>query len=272
MPDDAVNVSEEREPLAELGADFQREREARGVTLREIADSTKISSRFLEAIERGDTTILPAPVFTRGFIREFAQYLGLDVEAMVERYLAQVQLDERREAESEAELEARIRGGLPLIGRKGLVRTLIIVIVIGIILWAIGWMAANRSEDSLAETTEAPAAPIATPPRTATAEPEPVAIDSVEVAVRATEPTWMLVSVDGSPTEEMTLGAGDTRNFRGSENVTFERVGNAGGIRVSLNGVDLDPLGRSGQIVNGVSFGIEDARRAVEGGRLEPGQ
>lgn len=76
----------------------------------------------------------------------------------------------------------------------------------------------------------------------------------------------MLVSVDGRPTEEMTLGAGDTRTFRGSENVTFERVGNAGGIRVSLNGVDLDPLGRSGQIVNDVSFGIEDARRAVEGG------
>ncbi|MBW3565140.1 MAG: helix-turn-helix domain-containing protein [Acidobacteria bacterium] len=266
MPDDAVNVSDEREPLAELGADFQREREARGVTLREIADTTKISSRFLEAIERGDATVLPAPVFTRGFIREYAQYLGLDVEAMVERYMAQVQLDERREAESEAELQERIRGGLPLIGGKGLVRTVIIVIVIGLILGVIAWMASSRVEDSPAEATGAPPAPVVPPARTATAEPEPVVIDSVEVTVRATEPTWMLVAVDGNATEEMTLGPGETRTFRGSENVTFERLGNAGGIQVSLNGVELDPLGRSGQIVNDVSFGIEDARRTVERG------
>ena len=56
--------------LASFGEELRREREIRSISLKEIADATKISKRFLEAIERNDHRTLPAPVFTRGFIRE----------------------------------------------------------------------------------------------------------------------------------------------------------------------------------------------------------
>src|SRR3954453_23130497 len=72
--------------LASFGDELRREREIRGISLKEIADSTKISKRFLEAIERNDHRTLPAPVFTRGFVREYARYLGLSSEDMVNRY------------------------------------------------------------------------------------------------------------------------------------------------------------------------------------------
>ena len=58
--------------LASFGEELRREREIRGISLKEIADATKISKRFLEAIERNDHRTLPAPVFTRGFVREYA--------------------------------------------------------------------------------------------------------------------------------------------------------------------------------------------------------
>src|SRR5213082_591821 len=72
--------------LASFGEELRREREIRGISVKEIADATKISKRFLEAIERNDHKTLPAPVFTRGFVREYARYLGLNTEEMVNRY------------------------------------------------------------------------------------------------------------------------------------------------------------------------------------------
>src|SRR5919205_3281750 len=72
--------------LATFGEELKREREIRGISLKEISDATKISKRFLEALERNDHKTLPAPVFTRGFVREYARYLGLNCEEMVNRY------------------------------------------------------------------------------------------------------------------------------------------------------------------------------------------
>src|SRR5436305_322397 len=66
--------------LASFGEELRREREIRGISLKEIADATKISKRFLEAIERNDHKQLPAPAFTRGFVRDYARYLGLNDE------------------------------------------------------------------------------------------------------------------------------------------------------------------------------------------------
>ena len=76
MPDDPQPSSE----LASFGEELRREREIRGISLKEISDATKISKRFLEAIERNDHRTLPAPVFTRGFVREYARYLDFRTE------------------------------------------------------------------------------------------------------------------------------------------------------------------------------------------------
>src|SRR3954449_9932311 len=83
--------------LASFGEELRREREIRGISLKEIADATKISKRFLEAIERNDHRTLPAPVFTRGFVREYARYVGLNAEEMVNRYNFAAANDERIE-------------------------------------------------------------------------------------------------------------------------------------------------------------------------------
>src|SRR5438034_1316789 len=82
--------------LASFGEELRREREIRGISLKEIADATKISKRFLEAIERNDHRTLPAPVFTRGFVREYAKYLGLNTDEIVNRYNYAARRDEQR--------------------------------------------------------------------------------------------------------------------------------------------------------------------------------
>lgn len=64
--------------MTPLGETLQRARLARGVTLEEAERTTRISRRYLEALENENFGLLPAPVYARGFLRTYARYLGLD--------------------------------------------------------------------------------------------------------------------------------------------------------------------------------------------------
>jgi cytoskeleton protein RodZ len=81
--------------MGSFGENLRREREMRGVTLEEIAESTRISTRLLRALEQEQFSELPGGVFTRSFIRHYANYLGLDAERVLAEYrqVAQPQSD-----------------------------------------------------------------------------------------------------------------------------------------------------------------------------------
>ena len=76
--------------MSSFGEELRKQRELRQITLQEIAKTTKVNLRFLEALERDDFDTLPGGLFTRGFIRAYASHLGLDPEAMVNAYLYQI--------------------------------------------------------------------------------------------------------------------------------------------------------------------------------------
>lgn len=69
--------------MGAFGDTLRREREARGVSLGEISESTKISVGFLRALEQEDYERLPGGVFNRGFVRAYSKFLGIDEEGMV---------------------------------------------------------------------------------------------------------------------------------------------------------------------------------------------
>lgn len=69
-----------------FGQDLQQERVKREVSLEAIAEGTKVSARYLRALEEGDHASLPGGVFNRGFVRSYCQYLGLDEEEWLERF------------------------------------------------------------------------------------------------------------------------------------------------------------------------------------------
>ena len=81
-------------PMTSFGEMLRRERELRGITLREVSEATKISIRYLEALERNEFTYLPGGAFTRGFIRAYAKYIGADEDEMVNAYLLELSLQE----------------------------------------------------------------------------------------------------------------------------------------------------------------------------------
>jgi cytoskeleton protein RodZ len=72
--------------MSNFGAGFKRARESSGLPLEKIAAETRISSRFLTAIENEDFHLLPGGVFNRGFIRAYAERIGLDPEQALADY------------------------------------------------------------------------------------------------------------------------------------------------------------------------------------------
>jgi cytoskeletal protein RodZ len=79
-----------------FGEELRRERELRGIPLRDVSEATKISLRYLRALESDDFEHLPGGVFNRGFVRAYSQFIGIDPNALVDAYI----LAERSQAAS----------------------------------------------------------------------------------------------------------------------------------------------------------------------------
>ena len=73
----------------DFGSRMKHAREQRGVSLRQIADATKISVSQLEALERNDISRLPGGIFSRAFVRSYAAEVGVDPEQTVRDFLSQ---------------------------------------------------------------------------------------------------------------------------------------------------------------------------------------
>src|SRR3989304_9884979 len=69
--------------MAELGRVLFQARVARGLTIEDAERDTRISKRYLEALEREDFSAFPAPFYARAFLRTYAQYLGLDANQVL---------------------------------------------------------------------------------------------------------------------------------------------------------------------------------------------
>lgn len=66
----------------QIGQILERKRLEKGLSLKEVEHATKIRTRYLEGLEREDPTVLPDPIYARGFLKTYANFLGLDGESL----------------------------------------------------------------------------------------------------------------------------------------------------------------------------------------------
>ena len=271
MPDDPQPKSE----LASFGEELRREREIRGISLKEISDATKISKRFLEAIERNDHRTLPAPVFTRGFVREYARYLGLNVDELVTRYNYGAAGDDRIEQSAHLErlVELQTTGREPLpkkgipppyarIDRNVYILLIIVVALAGLTWWAVKHKGAIR--DEIAGVTSRPE-PRRTRAPAATQKPAPPPVtpapDTMRLVIDVSDDSWVTLDADGKTVINDELRHGERRVVEAKDSFHFRTVGNAAGLKLALNDVPLPPLGRDGQVIHDRVFDRGDLRR-----------
>ncbi len=149
-----------------FGEYLRRDRELRDITLPEISAATKVSQRYLEALEKDDDAHLPAAVFIKGFIRNYAIFIGLDPDEALLRYQEQKKsLEEADGSEPE-----EIRPVAPPKQRPG--KILWGIILVGLLLSsgaaAMFWYLSQQTGDSpfdrlISRFTKAPPAAVETP-------------------------------------------------------------------------------------------------------------
>jgi cytoskeleton protein RodZ len=228
-----------------LGEEFRSAREARGLSVSDVAERIHIRSVYLTAIENEDWSSIGAPVYVRGFIRTYARFLGLDAEAAVARF--NDTLPAERPGTSHAPpvvTAARERSGpSPWV----LAGVLVAVLLVGYAVYEFvmlkqpgsGTVAVQPSSPPAGSQSPVPARPVVTKP--------PAPVVHHRIAVRLVQRSWLRIAVDGQTKLEGLYPAGTAKTFTGS--VAELRVGNAGGVTVSVNGSAAKPLGKDGDVV-----------------------
>ena len=265
-----------------FGATLRNAREGRGVSLRQIANATKISVAALEALERNDISRLPGGIFSRAFVRSYAIEVGLDPEATIAEFVAQFPNDsvtaghptsEQVEDNEAHESDRRMAGTF-------LWLFLISIPVAGTVLYFA--TAGRRVEPSppppVVATPASDAAPFADPPpipvpeaapvtsstppaaRTVTppaptlAAPPPAPAvaanvgDRLTVSLSVKSPCWIKATVDGQKVIDRLLQAGDQQTIEVRREMVLT-AGDAGAVAMTFNGADTRPLGKAGEVV-----------------------
>jgi cytoskeleton protein RodZ len=236
-----------------LGEEFRSAREARGLTLSDVGEQIHIRSVYLNAIENEDWKSIGAPVYVRGFIRTYARFLGLDAEEAVASFNRNIPPERSPAFVHPTIVDARERSPISLWAILGV---LVAVLLVGFVAYE-AWLLYGKGGGSgapVAATTAQPAGPAGgsqSPAPGASVSPSPAASPTPashhQLAIRLTERSWLRVTVDGKTLLEGILPAGTARTFTG--NVADLRVGNAGGVLVSVNGKPPAPLGKAGDVV-----------------------
>ncbi len=145
--------------MEQFGARLKAARESRGRSLRDIAGTTKISVAALDAVERNDFSKLPGGIFGRAFIRAYAIEVGLDPDATVKDFIAEVEMHERNAARKVRTPEVTLEDQAFLERQRQAARLLrvgIVALILAIVAFAIWrtrplWSAAPAPAPALAD-------------------------------------------------------------------------------------------------------------------------
>jgi len=226
-----------------FGERLKRERELREVSMDELTKATRISARFVQALENEDWAKLPGGVFGHGFVRTIARYLGLNEEALLGEYDSA-----RAEHASATPPKPEVRIPSPPKWLPVAAVLVLLFFVAGLFYAArYGWhryaayRAAKKSDVALkaAQTNSQPSS--ASP---GSAEQSSSSVQ-LELSVSTSAATRVRVLADNKLLLDTELPAGENRHF--SANQQFEvTAGDSSAVLLELNGKAMPPLGAPG--------------------------
>jgi cytoskeletal protein RodZ len=240
-----------------LGETLRQARLDKGVSIGEAARDTRIRRSYLEALEAEDYAALPPPVYTRGFVRTYAEYLGLNAPAMVELFQPTAR-HQPGPALRPALPHVAIPRQIPLRPVLYTVGGLAFVLMVG---FAWSWYqdvqhTLNQSDPRAARVgTPTPSgarlptpipillttpSPTPAPTLEPTASPTPL-IDGILVQFRTSAPVYVEAAVDGKQILAERLAAGTERQLPLAQTSVIMRSSDGSALDVTVNGAHQDP-------------------------------
>ncbi len=269
-----------------IGEILKTAREQQGISLDDVAEATKIRTKYLRALEEENFDTLPGDVYARGFATAYLKYLGIkDRPDVVEVMKPKVKEPEQpvqpeakkvEEPRKIADTPKRKKSAekfeeTPLNKNAKLIVLLSVAAILALFLLQgvysnqmanqeqgnqVQQQQQQEPEQNGAEQNDVPEEPV-TPP-----EPEEPVYDGLEMQLEildvnpnADDQCWMQITVDGKTTET-TLSQGQIQDIKAAQDIKLN-LGNAGVVKVILNGQDLGVLGNQGQVVK-KTFRLED--------------
>ena len=249
-----------------IGDLLRRERERQNLSIKDIEKATSIRALYIDAIEKGEYKTLPGEVYAKGFVRNYANYLKLNANEIVNAFNEEMHpqeelqdaagsssAEEARQEQSAERNREEYRGpkitsleSYPMEKSSHGVRNALMVAVAVLVVAFAALIAFGGDEEPSAP---APRAKTQTQQgqKQTEAAPKPAA-DSVEVKLSFTDRCWTEVVVDGKTEFEGTAEKGKVLTLKGKDKVHIT-AGNAGALNYSLNGKDMGAIGQKGEVV-----------------------
>lgn len=213
-----------------FGEHLKREREMRGVSLEEVAAATRISTRFLEAIENERWEELPGGAFNRGFIRSIARYLGLDEDDLVAEYAVETKGGNGHHA-----MESPV--GMGRNWRPMAAAILVVVLIVACGLYAYhkyGSGVVSRLHKNTATSSGA------------VNNGNIAKSDGLALKIEASKGAHVTVVADGKMVFDGSLSENDVRQFQAAS-VFQITSSDASALLLELNGQIMPPIGATGK-------------------------
>ena len=227
-----------------LGKYLQREREARNISLREVATHTRVREYFLKALEEDQYHLLPSVTYVKGFLLTYAKYIGLDVNDVLLRYESSLNSEPVIHTEVPSEKKT-------LWNRKYLLTIGGTIAVCLMTLFFIFYLSKPPVVSIPPPSPPPPPSSSSSPPPPA---PQPTGKTSVpeekpfSLQLKAVEVTWVSIQVDDQPGKEILFKPKEESFQQGLKQIRLI-VGNAGGLDLIFNGSPLERFGKSGEVV-----------------------
>ena len=246
-----------------IGEILQEARARRNVTLDDVEEATKIKKRYVIAMENEEWSRMPEKVYAKGFLRTYARYLGLDEHAigdLFELSSAAKEYDKndavhkpsdhrRREKKQGAYQEVDLHNK----PKKSMVYVLCVLSIAFLFsaIWAYKtyYLDEVEAERGAASLTVLPLPePVPEPVEVIEEDPGPVVYTAFTIKLEAIEDCWLRLKDQETLVYEGTMRTGSVQEFTDLSAIEV-RLGNAGGVELTLNGFVLPLSGTSGQIV-----------------------
>jgi len=241
-----------------IGPVLERARKDKGLSLEEAERATKIRKRYLDGLERDDYSVLPDAVYARGFLKTYANFLGLDGDGLSEELRTRKKPRRERRlsyAAPRSDFERPIisPGGVPGAERRQVSKSTVVTVVVAVIviaalvgaLYFVGLGVRSSAADG-APSAGRMAAPEGPDP--GVVSPEGAAPGALTVGVEVEgAPAWIRVRSVSETVFEQVAQPGFSRTFE-ARRVVGIRAGDAGAVSVEVNGQNVGALGEPGQV------------------------
>ena len=247
-------MSDQEAQPDDFGKYLREAREAKGVSLRDLSGTTKISMTVLQALEANNVAHVPGGIFGRSFVRAYAEEVGLDPEATVAAFVETLPGKGNREpARASVSHETLDGGATDQVSSLAVRLAVISVVVIGLIFF---FVTRSGETPEVVESAAAPHAaeriPTERPPPSRSSSQSPAGSPTLEgpltMEIHPTGECWVSLTVDGERVVSRVFQAGDREVYEAQEGVLLN-VGDAGAFAFSINKQPGRVLGEAGDTV-----------------------